>query len=1223
MLKDKKNIKFLVTLIIGILLWVFGSFLHHKKTEHLINASTVEQFQENLHAQEKKLHHNLIDFESDISLNADQSILFKKAKEFKEESGLELFIYKDNQLKVWTNSSIPLPLEEAKIVSNKDVVKLKNGWYYTKRMQKGDFTIVGAFLIKQEFPYENKDLINNFSPELSNNLNASLNEIPDEFNVQNEEGDFIFSIIPNENYKANPTIELIAFSAYLLSFFVLLQLLISSSQLILIKKPYFLIIFPILLIGIRVISIQNHWFSNLSKFELFNPELFASSELIPSLGDLIINVLIFFFLVNFLLRRTRNWFTGGNLKLKLTIFILPLFFISFYVAYQINNIIYALVYDSKINFDLQSLFDLSVYSFISVALIGFCFYTYFKLIQYIVIQLIKLKIEFNKVIFVWFLTSILFCILDQIYSEHSYFTTLWPIIISGGLLWYESKRISYKFIHVISILAFISLYSAYILDDYSDDKEKNIRQIYAEKIAKDDDPITEIEYDQIEKKMIQDHFLETHLNNQFNEVAFNDTIELKYFSSLKNQYDLNFHLFNEHKEKRSKPGAIPTVSFDKLNMVINQVGVISAINQHMYFIKNYNNKLSYLINFPIEKKDKIIGHLIVELRSKKIPKEIGLPSVLLEDEGFSNGALKDYSIAKYVDSKLVSNSGDYDYPFIPNLWRKSHNNFSNFDGYSHFILSSENNRITVLSKKKRTLLTVFTTFSYLILFYGLILLIPLFYQYYLKQEQQVAIKDLSLNFKYQTVLVGLILLTLISFGIGAGTYVVTQYHENAEGLIREKTGSVETELQHKLGAESEINSDKSYLEYLLKKFSRVFVTDINLYDLDGSLLASSQPKIYSKGLVSKKMNFEAFYELDLVKRSEFIHQENIGELVFLSAYLPFVNDKGDLLAYLNIQYISKQDELENQISGFLIAIINIMVFMLAISIFLAILLSNRLTKPLKNIQDSLKSMQLGSVNQPIYYKGEDEIGSLVKEYNQKVNELENYAIQLAKSERESAWREMAKQVAHEIKNPLTPMKLSIQHLTRSINVADSDSEAKLKRVSSSLIEQIDALTRIANEFSNFAKMPKAIEEKIDLSIILKSAYEVFVEGDNSYDLTFSDLVNDSAFIWADKNLCLRVFNNLIKNAIQSIKPETEGKINIELNQIGENYIVKITDNGIGINEEGAKKLFVPYFTTKTTGTGLGLAMSKQIIENMKGRIWFESEEGIGTSFFVSFPKKYN
>ncbi|MCG8574517.1 MAG: HAMP domain-containing histidine kinase, partial [Flavobacteriales bacterium] len=296
-----------------------------------------------------------------------------------------------------------------------------------------------------------------------------------------------------------------------------------------------------------------------------------------------------------------------------------------------------------------------------------------------------------------------------------------------------------------------------------------------------------------------------------------------------------------------------------------------------------------------------------------------------------------------------------------------------------------------------------------------------------------------------------------------------------------------------------------------------------------------------------------------------------------------------------------------------------LVLMLTISTILSITVSNRLTRPLKYIQDSLRTVSIGAVSKPIEYEGTDEIGELVKEYNKKVEELQKNAEALAKSERESAWREMAKQVAHEIKNPLTPMKLSIQHLNRSVNLSDEESKEKMDRISKSLIEQIDALTQIANEFSNFAKMPKAKEIELNLTEVVKSTTSVFSEYEQ-HEFELNILPEGETIVWADKDLVLRVFNNLIKNAIQAVAVGQQGLIKIELREVDNRYQVSVTDNGVGIKDEQREKIFVPYFTTKSTGTGLGLAMSKQIIEGMNGNIWFESELNKGTSFYVSFPK---
>jgi nitrogen fixation/metabolism regulation signal transduction histidine kinase len=276
-----------------------------------------------------------------------------------------------------------------------------------------------------------------------------------------------------------------------------------------------------------------------------------------------------------------------------------------------------------------------------------------------------------------------------------------------------------------------------------------------------------------------------------------------------------------------------------------------------------------------------------------------------------------------------------------------------------------------------------------------------------------------------------------------------------------------------------------------------------------------------------------------------------------------------------------------------------------------------LTAPLRILQESFAAVRFGTHNEPISYNKEDEIGALVKDYNSKLEELEFAAQQLARSERESAWREMAKQVAHEIKNPLTPMKLSVQQLLRTYNPEDPKSGDKLQKVAGSIIEQIDALTKIANEFSSFAKMPIPSEERLELISLIQRVKEVFyVEGEYEISVNCNE---DKIYIKADKDQMLRVFNNLIKNATQAIPRSQEGQITIDIELIENLVKVAVADNGVGIEQSKLNKIFVPYFTTKSTGTGLGLAMVKQIVENHHGTIDFETKEGRGTTFFIELP----
>lgn len=1213
-IKTKK--RFIWTASIGFLFWILGSYLFHFELQANLEQGGVEDFEEAFQEKSKSLYEELIHFANEYPEKKSQDDRFEFAELRAKQSGFNFYGYLDGSLDLWTSNKVIPPSLDNKKWKGSTIALLKNGWYKMAAIKKNNRLFVGTFLIKDQYKYENEDLVNEFAEDLAPNLRGEITFDHHGFPIHDTQGNKLFSIVPMDEVEKNETLEIIIFTFYLLGFIILLQLFINACQRLLISKPILLIGFPILIVGLRYLSLKTEWLNFFVDFELFNPELFASSELAPSLGDLIINITLFYLLVHFLLKRTRNWFENGNLKLKLVVFVVPLFLTSFYVAFQINEIIHSLVYNSKISFDLQRLFDLNIYSFISIGLIGASFYVYFKLIQYIIIQLKKSNFEWNRLSFLWVITSSVYILIDQFYFDQNILTSMWPIFLSGSLLWFHFKEKDYKFAHVISMLAFIAFYASFMLQGYSSDKESEIRKFQAEKIAQDKDYLTGIDYAALEQQIINDRFVIPFFSGYYHQSYFSDLIEKKYFNRLKDKYEFKFFLYDSQEEMRYDPRNFELKKYKRFKEIIESSGEVSAESDNIYFITDYTDKLNYVSRLPIVENDSLYGYLIAEFRSKKFPEDIGLPSLLLDDRTPTANQFKNYSIAKYVDNQLVTTKGSFNYPTVTANWFKSPNRFVNKDKYSHYIYQAEENNFTLVSKKNSTGVGLFTSFSYLLIIYGILLLIPIGYN---QLQQGISFNNINLNVKIQVVLIGLIFITLVAFAIGAGTYVAQQNLETNKELIKEKIGSVKTELQSKLKEYGELQSkDSDFLEFQLKKFSNVFVTDINIYNRKGDLLASSQPKIYSQGLLSRKMNTSAFREVQLNNKSEYIHQENIGRLNYLSAYKSFYNQTGEFLAYVNVQYISRQHDLENQISGFLLAIINIMVFMLAFSTILSITVSNRLIRPLKYIQDSLKTVQIGATSEPIEYNRNDEIGDLVKEYNKKVEELQRNAEALAKSERESAWREMAKQVAHEIKNPLTPMKLSIQHLTRSINLADDESKAKLDRVSKSLIEQIDALTKIANEFSNFAKMPKAKEIDLDLTEVVRNTFAVFSENDQ-HEMTLK-IDPTEAIVWADKDLLLRVFNNLVKNALQAIPVGEKGLIEVGLTDNGDYFTIFVKDNGIGIKEEEKDRIFVPYFTTKSTGTGLGLAMSKQIIESMKGEIWFESKPGTGTTFFINFPK---
>ena len=382
-------------------------------------------------------------------------------------------------------------------------------------------------------------------------------------------------------------------------------------------------------------------------------------------------------------------------------------------------------------------------------------------------------------------------------------------------------------------------------------------------------------------------------------------------------------------------------------------------------------------------------------------------------------------------------------------------------------------------------------------------------------------------------------------------------------------------------------------------------------------MATSRPEVFERQLIGTDMNPLSYYELSTKYSPKLIHTEQIGDMRYLSAYAPIFNNQNQMVAYLNLPYFTRQGEFMQEIFSVVVALVNIYALLILFAIFVAIAISNQISKPLELIREKLSKINLDKHNETISYTGNDELGQLVTEYNRMVVELAESAHKLAQSQRQSAWREMAKQIAHEIKNPLTPIKLNLQYLIRAKQNNQPDWDNMFEKFADTLIDQINTLSNIATEFSNFAKMPVGKVKNVEINSIVNDAANLFSAYPN-INLE-KDITTEPITVNADKEQLSRVYVNLIKNAVQAIGRKNNGHIHVSMIKSAEKARVIIEDNGSGIANEVADKLFTPNFTTKSGGMGLGLAISKEIIEGIGGHIWFETSPGLGTKFFVEIP----
>ncbi len=375
-----------------------------------------------------------------------------------------------------------------------------------------------------------------------------------------------------------------------------------------------------------------------------------------------------------------------------------------------------------------------------------------------------------------------------------------------------------------------------------------------------------------------------------------------------------------------------------------------------------------------------------------------------------------------------------------------------------------------------------------------------------------------------------------------------------------------------------------------------------LYDSDGMLDPATPRSLRESSIVPQ--------QLSLARMSE-----DIADPMDFRVY-PIGRDSARE-GYVLLPLQASSTENKQVINRFVSTLLNVYLFLFLIASAVAIYLSESITRPLEALRQRLKNFRLGKKNEALDYQGNDEISELIQNYNELIIQTENSANIMAMTERDMAWREMARQVAHEIKNPLTPMKLRVQHLLHSLQSRPDDALEMVERVSATIIEQIDNLSHIASEFSNFGKLPSATNEKIIINDVVSSVHDLFRKRDDLQVHLYTPL--DEMYVFADRYHLIRVLTNLIKNGIQAIPQERTGRVEIRLYKQEENAIISVKDNGVGIPPEMQEKVFYPNFTTKNSGTGLGLAICSNLVELCQGKLYFETVVGKGTEFFVEIP----
>ncbi len=1143
-----------------------------------------------------------------------------------------------HQLIFWNTQTV-LPTEE--ILNSKATngfLKLDNGYYVWKKRNTTRSITLALIPIKWHYFVTNAYLKNTFTTgeEIERKYDISLKQTPTP--VRSINGNTFFYLAEKSGYVV-PRNNMVAvwfrlFAAIFVLLFIHLMATGFAKKYSLTKAVLFLVSVLLLL---RLVSYYLPVPLNFRQFELFDPRIYGTNFILRSLGDLLINSLLFTWVALFVHNQMHEKdikFTHIPLSYKWVI--LTVVSIVLLVAtFTSGQIVRSMVSDSQISFDVINFFTLNRYSvtgFVVLCCIAIGYY----LLSKILIGLVKPLFPPNfPGLYLAVATGGLIYLTIQLNMAGAGFELLilgW-LIIYIYLLNQDYLALFVKKIHstrLIFWLFFFSLTITGVIVLENSKKELRNREHYAETLSTKADPSSETLLNTLltdfRNEFLAINFYRFHNDstNQF----FKDSLVNGNFSGYTNNYETRIFTFDQKEDPLFNRNS---ASYNELNTVLNTLAKPTNIPDLFYYDESYD-RFSYISRKTVTNDDgDTLGFVFVLANPKKYKTDA--LNLELFSKGKSNAIENSavYAFAVYNKLQLVNSHNDYAFAtrLTPQQVPKDEFIIFKKKGFDELWYKAGPQKVVIIAKENNRFIESITLFSYLfcafLLVTGLFWLLNISVRAWFKKERFMNYWQLSLRNQIHGTVIFISVLSFLVIGIATILFFINRYENSNREKLSRVINVMENEVRISLSELSVFDDvakvdEDTYgenLEKMIEKISEIHAVDVNLYDLDGNLKVSSLPLPYSKGIISKKMDPVAYYHLNRKKEVQFFKEEKIGKLKFISNYVPVIDANGREYAYLNIPYFTSQSKLQEEIANFLVTIINLNAFIFLIAGIVALFITNRITRSFSFISEKMKAVNLGQLNEAIDWNRDDEIGDLVKEYNKMVGKLDQSAVALAKSEREGAWREMARQVAHEIKNPLTPMKLSLQYLQKSIKSGANNIEELTASVAKTLVEQIDHLNQIAGEFSQFANIGNPKYEVVDLNEIIMQVIQLH-SVDEKMSIHWKPS-SERVMLYADKTHLNRLFTNLILNAMQAIPADRA--VNIQINEeIKDNKVlIRLKDNGNGIPDEMQEKIFTPNFTTKTSGTGLGLAMSKGIVEQMKGRIWFETETGVGTTFFVELP----
>ena len=1151
------------------------------------------------------------------------------------------FIFKNGQLVFWSDHRF---VPDYQLIEGnfrlKSVNTIQGKFLVNKRLIidiPDNFEVFSVVVLYRQFESQSNHLKTEYNPTIFTSDPQQINTSPvaaTHLNMYALSKEFLFSVTPLkvDNLK-NQTIPENVILLGLLSMFFLVIYLLAWIRIL--NKTHRYGRAFLLLTGyfamFRVIMLYYNIPFIFLESDLFNPKFYNSALIAHSLGDFILNltviIILLVYLVNYYYKMKRYFWLlhlSDKIKKVLSVVIVTLSFIGFQSFYrQLLNIYakstYQLDISMSIDFLDKSLKLSALIAFVLISII------YFLVTHLLINLLIKLnRRESRWATYALLIGFLIWEIFAVAVLNENIFLGLIHVFFIGMLLLTKLPKYFYTFRYQTSIYFFVSALicagvGTYVVYNQTIRKDFVQKQRFGKKFLSENDEIGEFKLSKANLNISKDSMVKVLIKSALlPREQVQEYIRKTLLDSYFDYYDTEVSVFDVN--GKSLDNVIDALNFqayeDQYKTPKFQTGY-----SNIFFINDASNSYQkqYIDFIPLLNKfNKSVGYIIIELQKR---------SAAIRDASFSDLPASgeeqleavSYSYAVYENAKIIKTGGkNYNYERkmpISLVEGKQISEEGIIDnGFNHVSTLNKNGRKIVISSEKISLPTIYSNFSFLFLTLVItVIFVVLIYAI------RYGFSNFNVNFatKIQiylniAFLLPLILVVGITFKI-----IGTKLSESQKQSYISQTENTGTSLLPAIDRFVQGKMSKQFLTDTLKNISTNAKKYVSIFDVSGRLLATNKELGYETGIISPYLNPEAYIRIVEEKEHNAIIPEMMGNLDFMSSYVGINGNDGKLAGVVNIPFYDSKVSNEQEISAVIGSLLNTFTTIFLGLLILSYFASNVLTVPLRLMTNKLRKIDLSKPNEPLAWRSDDEIGVLIKAYNDMLIKLDESKIALADTTKQSAWQQMAKQVVHEIKNPLTPMKLSLQLLQHKLSRGATIDTAQIKDQIESLTGQIDNLSYIANSFSDFARLPVPKREVFDFIYEVNKVVNLYSE-DSKINLS-KDVPQKPVMVWGDRQLTGNIINNLLMNAIQSVPSERKPNIKIKVEINTGTVTFSITDNGIGVLKENASKIFMLDFSTKDEGTGVGLALAKWVVDNSKGIIWFDTEQNIGSTFYFTLP----